>query len=172
VNVTVVTEYRFHRSPDGRVHADSANRGYIFWERYLSVFDSVAVVARVADEVRRGGAPVEGKRVDVIPVPVYVGLRQFLVRSSAVLEAVRKACDRDSAFILRVPGTLAGLAAHHLVRSGRLFAAELVGDPYAVFSPGAVRHPLRAILRLSSRRKRSSTRRPRCLPGRANSRSC
>jgi len=40
VNVDVVLEHRFWRSPDGALWS-STGCGYPFWARYLEVFDSV-----------------------------------------------------------------------------------------------------------------------------------
>ena len=51
------------------------------------------------------------------------------------------------AVILRVPSTLSMLLSGKLFRTGHPYAVEVVGDPYDVFAPGAVRHPLRPFLR-------------------------
>jgi hypothetical protein len=46
MNVVVSCEQHFDRTPDGRIWTDG-QFPYLFWTRYLSVFDSVRVVARV-----------------------------------------------------------------------------------------------------------------------------
>ena len=46
MNVVVTTEQHFDRTPDGRVW-DFGAFSYSFWTRYLAVFDSVRIVARV-----------------------------------------------------------------------------------------------------------------------------
>jgi len=49
MRLSLITEHRFDRTPDGAVWTSTSN-AYPFWARYLSVFDQVNVAARV----RRG----------------------------------------------------------------------------------------------------------------------
>jgi glycosyltransferase involved in cell wall biosynthesis len=49
--------------------------------------------------------------------------------------------------ILRVPSPIATLIAPSLWSKGTAYGVEVVGDPHEVFSPGAVRHPLRPLIR-------------------------
>lgn len=48
MTLVVVLEYRFLRTPDGQVWT-ATKFSYDFWQRYLEVFDSARVVARVQD---------------------------------------------------------------------------------------------------------------------------
>jgi glycosyltransferase involved in cell wall biosynthesis len=60
---------------------------------------------------------------------------------------MREAITGDGALILRVPSPLAGSVAGVLKKSRRPYAVEVLGDPWDVFAPGALRHPLRPFLR-------------------------
>jgi glycosyltransferase involved in cell wall biosynthesis len=148
MDVVVVLEYRFDRTPDGAVWAQTGF-SHRFWQRYLDAFDGVRVVARVRD-VRRvpdDWARSDGAGVTFAAVPHYLGPAQYLLHAGAVGRAARAAVRDGDAVILRVPSTIAGTVAPLLYRTGRPYAVEVVGDPFEVFAPGAVRHPLRPLLR-------------------------
>ena len=148
MRLVVSCEQRYVRTPDGRVWSTTGG-AYDFWQRYLPVFAEVRVVARVAE--RPGRPPdacrVDGEHVTVHAVPHYVGPLQYLRRLRAVRAAVRAAVEPGDAALLRVPSPIGTLLHRHLRRRGRPFGLEVVGDPYDVFAPEALRHPLRPLLR-------------------------
>ncbi|SCF29500.1 glycosyltransferase family 4 protein [Micromonospora mirobrigensis] len=148
MRVVVTTESRFSRTPDGRVWVPHVP-DYRIWQRYLTAFDEVRVVARVRDRSTtvEGMLPVDGDGVTVHPVPYYVGPRQYLQRLSAVRRAIAEAARPEDAVILRVPSTLGSMLAGQRRRQGARYAVEVVGDPYDVFAPGTSGHPLRPLLR-------------------------
>ncbi|MFG1951498.1 glycosyltransferase [Micromonospora sp. NPDC048830] len=148
MRVVVTSEARFRRTPDGAVWTpDGPDHG--FWTRYLAVFDEVRVVARVQDTERAGETArrVDGDRVGVWPLPYYVGPRQYLAARRAVAAAVGEAADARDAVILRVPSAIGTLLAAGRDRRRLPYGLEVVADPYDVFAPGAVGHPLRPLLR-------------------------
>lgn len=147
MRVTVTAEHRFTRTPDGVLWAQGAP--YAFWSRYLSSFDRVRVLARVLDAPAAppGAERVEGDRVEVLPVPHYVGPRQFVLKHRAVVRLLGSALDAEDAVVLRVPSAIGTLAAGLLVRRRRHYALEVVGDPADVFRRGVVDHPLRPLIR-------------------------
>jgi len=148
MNVTVALEHRFLRKPDGTVWTDGPF-GYSFFSRYLTVFDSVRVAARVTDEsdsrshlIRAGGAG-----VSFLPLPYYVGPARYLRRSWSLYRAARSAVRAADAVILRVPSQVAISVASALGKAGHPFGLEVAGDPYDAFAPGSHSHPLRALFR-------------------------
>lgn len=148
MRVCVVLEARFDRTPQGEVYG-TGPLTYDFWKRYLKVFDSVRVVARLrrVQNPRKGLKPVSGPGVDFFPVPYYVGPLQYGMRAISVRRAVRAAVGPKDALILRMPSQLASSITAWLRRSHRPYAVELVGDPYDVFSPGGVDHWARLFFR-------------------------
>ena len=148
MNVCVVTEHRFFQTPDQTVWTDGPF-ARPFWDRYLDVFDEVRAIARVLPVEKREPAwvPANGDRVEFASIPYYVGLYEFARKRAAVIRAVRDAVDPQDAVILRVPSTIAMMLYPHLLRTNHPYAVEGVGDPYDVFAPGAIRHPLRPYLR-------------------------
>ncbi|HUG82758.1 MAG TPA: hypothetical protein VML01_13895, partial [Bryobacterales bacterium] len=77
--VAVFLDQRFHRTPDGRVWTDGAFTRK-FFDRYLTVFESVRVVARVRDvgAIEGDWKPASGERVEFAPVPYYIGMFEYL----------------------------------------------------------------------------------------------
>jgi phosphatidylinositol alpha-1,6-mannosyltransferase len=148
MRVLVALETRFDQTGDGWVWSLPPT-GYTFWDRYLEVFDEVRVVARVRSvaEPSPSMARTDGSGVSFAAVPYFVGPGQYLRRHFAVRRAVRAAIVPASAAILRVPGTLGTVLARAWRATRSPYAAEVVGDPHDVFSPGAVRTPLRALMR-------------------------
>jgi glycosyltransferase involved in cell wall biosynthesis len=148
MRLLVTCEHRFYRTPDGTVWTDS-QCPYGFWRRYLEVFDHVDVLARVAfvEIAKSGWRESSGSHVNFECVPHYVGPWQYLRHRRQVRLAVRRAAERAEAILLRVGSNLAGCLEGYLIDSKRPYAVEVVSDPYDVFAPGAVRHPLRPFFR-------------------------
>jgi glycosyltransferase involved in cell wall biosynthesis len=147
MRVAIVSEHRFHRTPQGFVTAGPFP--YSSWKRYLTVFDSVLIVAR---SVAQEPAPAEALRSDgpgvaFYPLPDYRGPRQFFRKARETRRALLAAIADSDAVILRLPSALACLVGGRLRRTRRPYAVEVVGDPWDALGPGAHRHPLRAFFR-------------------------
>lgn len=148
MKVLVILEAVFHQTPDGRIWS-SGTFTPTFFARYLTVFSQVVVGARVrsAATVPNDYLVLDDPRVTFAPIPWYRGLLGYLRERRRVVTALRQGLDQAEAVILRVPSPLAGRLQPWLDASGRPFAVEVVGDPWDVFAPGVIRHPLRAFLR-------------------------
>ena len=148
MNVVVTLEHRFDSTSDGRVWTQTTF-AHSFWKRYLDVFDHVRVVARVRqvpsvpDDWKRA----DGEGVSFVAVPYYVGPWQYLQRSQQVKRAVQNAVGTNDTVILRVGSQIASCVLPRLRKIGHPYAVEVVSDPYDVFAPGSIRHPLRPLLR-------------------------
>jgi glycosyltransferase involved in cell wall biosynthesis len=148
MNVLVTLAHRFQRTPDGAVWT-LGPFAYSFWERYRTVFDGVRVLARVrevatvAEDWRRA----DGPGVTFAAVPHYRGPWQYLRQARRVRSAVRAAFVPGEAVICRAPGQIADSLVPMLRRLDYPYAVEVVGDPYDVFAPGSIRHPLRPFFR-------------------------
>ncbi len=148
MNVTIALEHHFLRTSDGQVWTQSTF-SYPFWQRYLQVFDSVRVIARVrnVDVAREGWMPATGPAVTFIDIPDYRGPYQYLACWPKVRSLLRAEASESQAVILRVSSTLGSAFVDHF-RRGQPFGVEVVGDPYDVFQPGAVIHSLRPLFRI------------------------
>jgi glycosyltransferase involved in cell wall biosynthesis len=146
MRVTVFAEYRCGLNAQGEVCALNGPGTYPFWQRYHEVFSEVTVAARFSPETITGNR-VTGPGVSFWPMPTYYGAAEYLRVRRELVRSVHAAARGDSAFILRVPSRFGVLAARTLRRMGKPYGIEVVGDPYDVFGPGGMHHPLRPFLR-------------------------
>ncbi len=147
VRVTVTIEYRLERTPDGAVWT-GASFAYPFWSRYLEVFDSVLVLARLRPvaEPRPDARRADGDRVEFAPMPYYVGSLGFVRRWRRLRTAVGAALRPDDAVIMRLPSPVAAAVMPELAPE-RPFGVEVVGDPHEALAPGAMRDVARPLAR-------------------------
>jgi glycosyltransferase involved in cell wall biosynthesis len=148
MRLVVTSEFRFSLAPDGSVWTKVCY-DYSFWQRYLTVFDSVRIAARVNPdpEIDERYKMVSGPQVDFWRLPFYVGPGQFLRRRDAVRESLLSALKQGDALLCRVGSLLADELLPTLWKTGRPYGLEVVGDPYEAMGPGAIRHPLRPLFR-------------------------
>jgi glycosyltransferase involved in cell wall biosynthesis len=148
MDVTVALEARFFVTPDG-VGWASSGMAHKFWRRYLDVFDGVRIVARTVavESPRPAWIRVTGEDVQLVPVPNYLGPWSYLQRHWAFQKAIRSACPKHGAVILRVPSHVGSCLERYLRVNQYPYALEVVGDPQEVFAPGVVDHPLRSLFR-------------------------
>jgi len=129
-------EFRFYRTPENYYYTDSVF-GAEFWERYLTKFSKLLIVARVQDIdcADDDWNRVDSERVSFLPMPYYIGPRQMLLKLPRLnSELARVACLRAH-FILRVPSFIGILLYRKLLQKKKSFSLEVVGDPFDVFTP-------------------------------------
>jgi glycosyltransferase involved in cell wall biosynthesis len=148
MEVTVALEARYAIAPDGSVWSQ-AGMAQRFWERYLEVFDTVRIVARGyhVKQAPEGWLLVTGRDILFHRVPDFHGPWQYLKRYAAIRAAIRAAAPAQGAVILRVGSQIANILERTLHERSYPYALEVVGDPYEVFAPGVVDHPLRLFFR-------------------------
>ncbi len=151
MRVTVSSDHRFALTPDGRAWSQTMFP-YKFWERYLEVFDEVAIVARGSnlDCVTSQWHEVTGPRVSFLPVAHYHGPKQYLRKLRSIRASIQTAYSPGSAFILRMDSKVGSILSPVLWKNRHPYGVEVIGDPWDVFSPGAFKHPLRPIFRWMS----------------------
>ncbi len=151
MDVVITHEHHYQADGKGNVFTDNANStGYKIHKRYLDVFDSVYVIARLQDGITTATEPVTGPGVKFLGLPSYLGLSQFLQRSVQIKSRIRAAVSKQkgrAAFIART-GNMGSLLIKELLKSGHPYGIEVVSDPFDVFAPGAIRHPLRPLFRI------------------------
>ena len=149
MQVTVTLEFRFAQLPDGSLWTPTTFP-YRFWERYLEVFDSVQIVARAqpVDAVPPSWREATGPHVIASAIPYYIGPLQYISRYRPVKRAIFRSFTYGDAVLLRLSSRIGTVMRGELNRRGYPYGVEVVADPYDVFSPGAMRHPLRPFLRM------------------------
>ena len=148
MNVTVTLEQRFDLAVDGSVWTPGQGN-YQFLKRYLEVFDSVKVVARTqrVSQISSGWKRADGERVSFVQVPHYLGPWQYLRRILQIKRLLGTVARSSEAAILHAPSILAAELVATFIDEQHPYALEVVSDPWDVFSPGVIHHPLRAYFR-------------------------
>lgn len=131
-----ITEARFVNK-EGVIYTEGSFTKAL-WDRYLECFDNLYVIARV-----RYDSNFQGKdslissrdRVNFVKVPYYVGASDFSKKYFLVKKELKKICNKNAVYILRVPGLLGNVASRILQKYNKKYGVEVVGDPYDVFAP-------------------------------------
>lgn len=144
----VVIEKRFFACAKGVIWTDNAFP-YAFWERYLTQFSHVNIVARIhfVNEPQKEWNEVLGPKVSFTPLPGYVGLLPFVKSLPATLKQLLHRKGQADRVIYRIPGVLSWL--YHIIawKRNKPYGVEVVGDPSDTFSSGASANPLRPLIR-------------------------
>lgn len=143
----ITSECRFQKDSEGNIVAEGAGEGYSYWSRYLDVFEAVTVIGRLSDSVIPGTKLVEGNNVTFLPIRDYRGPNQYLTSYISIRNSLNEIYDEHAAYIFKVPGHVSTLLYSSIRKRNHPFGLEVAGDPYEVFSSGAVRHPLRPFFR-------------------------
>lgn len=137
--VNIILEFRFYKDESGQVYTD-ASFDYLFWQRYLMVFDDVHIIARAkyvaSADVAENWKKVTGPHVTFTAIPYYHGIANLVKNMPAVIKEIKKivAAD-DNPYILRMPsiiGVLFFMSSRKMSR--RAYGIEMVGDPEEVFN--------------------------------------
>lgn len=148
------TEVRLEKYRNNFFYSDDHSFSPDMFSRYLKIFSTVLIVARVL-KINNIQNPINNKiRVDseninILPLPYYIGPYQYIVNRNNIINTIKTHINNhpDAAAICRVPGTIGTIAAKYLSKQHRPYGVEVVGDPKDVFAPGSFPHPLRRFFR-------------------------
>ncbi len=148
MKVVVSPSARFIITNEGALWGLSPSVGYNNWSRYLDVYDEVNLLVRAE---KRESPPEDavlasGTGVQALPLPFYHGPIQYVQRYRHIQATLKHHIRASRAIVLRLPLTIAS-SIINVLPDGYPYGVEVVGDPYDVFGPGAVRHPLRPVFR-------------------------
>ncbi|MGB3204779.1 MAG: glycosyltransferase family 4 protein [Crinalium sp.] len=154
MHVLVTASARFAITSDGLLWTSNASLGYSFWTRYLDVFDEAHLFVRgqPVSAPPIGWNVASGPGIKLVPLPDFQGAGGFVKNYVNIKKAVRKALVNAEAIQLRLPCHIGGEVGRELP-SQRPYGVEVVGDPYDLFAPGAIQHPLRPFFRWWSPRQ-------------------
>jgi glycosyltransferase involved in cell wall biosynthesis len=148
MRVLVSASARYVITPDGVLWTPNPSLGYRFWTRYLDAFDEVRLLVRAEahSDPPNGWSQASGVGIQACPLPYFVGSVGFMRSYPALRHEIRKALEQTEAVMLRLPCAIGG-EVQRMLAPTQPYGVEVVADPYDTFSPNAVKHPLRPLLR-------------------------
>ncbi len=141
-------EMRFDRTPHGEVWTQAAF-AYPQMTHFLDKFEALQVMARVRDvvSVPADWVRADGPSITYVPLPYFVGPRQYLSKAGEIRQIARETIGENDAVILHIPSQIATLIESVLQQRHHPYGVRVIGNPYDVFAPGTVDHPLRRFFR-------------------------
>lgn len=150
MNVLVTASERFAITSDGSLWTTKGSLGYPLWAGYLEVYDQVYLMARAKfhSTPPPGWVKASGPGIKPVPIPYFVGPSEYVKNYKSIKSAIAKAVAKAEALQLRIPCNI-GTVVYNSLAPRQPFGIEVVADPYDIFAPGSVRHPLRPFFRWS-----------------------
>lgn len=139
-------EQRYYRSTDGKLYsADPATYAYL--RKFLTVFDSVTVLARVRDADRpfTEAQRADGPDVDFAFLPDFRSPIGCVARAPQIRRVTHAEVAKADAVLVRMPGVVSEVVRRAVVAAGARYGVHVVGDPAEVFAPEANSAALRGL---------------------------
>ncbi|MFW3170393.1 glycosyltransferase family 4 protein [Geodermatophilus sp. CPCC 206100] len=146
--LSLFVEARFARDETGGWGAMDPTSGAGTWRRYARGGVALRLVARAKRRTEPGLAALDGTAT-VAPLPYYLGLRGLVPALPRLAAAITGEVARAEVVLLRLPGVVPLLAAAACRLLRRTYSVEVVGDPVAVLTSGALGRPGRALAPLA-----------------------
>lgn len=115
---------------NGRYYASSQEK-YDFFQRYLRVFDTLRIVCRCEEEREAKNGRValdQDKRIEVIPVPMFHGPKQYMLKFVSIGKVIKNVTIGCDAAVLRIPSTIAMRVSKQVLQKSLPYACEVVYD--------------------------------------------
>jgi glycosyltransferase involved in cell wall biosynthesis len=144
----MTSEEHYYAANSGAIYS-SGSANYSSWCRYLEAFDEMVIVARVgsSEGPKNDHERADGPGVSFRALPDYTGPWQHLRARQETQIIARLAVAQCGVYLLRVPGLVSQIVWDEIVRSGKPYALEVVGDPWDALSPGSWSSILRPAFR-------------------------
>lgn len=126
-HVTVCLEHRFFEY-DSNLYTNLAFP-YFYWQDYLNYFDKVTIVARSKKitKLEDGMVKVNGRNVDFISLPYYIGVKEFVKKSPQLSFVLFQTAKNNSHFLLR-SGNSTNILFFFLVFMNKPYIREYPGN--------------------------------------------
>ena len=143
------TEARFIKKNE-LIYSIDGSFTNIILGRYLKVFSSITIFARVledADYHVNEKYLINNDSISFVELPYYIGPFQYIKQQNKIKSIINDNITKDAVYICRVPGQIGKLMASFLHRKNIKYGVEVVGDPWDVFSSGGVKHLFRVFFK-------------------------
>lgn len=142
-----VTDARYHIGSDGNIYAGEMSFNHVLYERYLKSFDKVYIIGRLFESTDNIPKEHIVNNAEILPIPAFDNALEFLKKKKKITEKLKNYLQRNGAVIIRGAGAVGYLASEICKKYKIPYGIEIIGDPYDVFAPGVVKHPLRIVFR-------------------------
>lgn len=141
MKLLVIQEQHFTKKSNGEVWADKQSDRE-FWDRYLSVFDSIVVCARMRYSDSLGVKALRSDRsgVSFVGMPDFRGVAGIVKNYIKIQNALKKAIKEADCVIFRAPSPISMVCYGAVLRSNKPFAVELMNNPNTHFSAQSMHH--------------------------------
>lgn len=147
MDLIFITEARFYKAAQGIYYAGDMSYNNKLWERYLEDFNNVYVVARIFNSNENFDKDFVVDNVHFLPLPSFDGIFSFMKNLFEIKKCLNNYLVPNHAVIIRGGGIL-GYSASKICKNKKIkYGIEVIGDPYEVFAPGVIKHPLRPFFR-------------------------
>ncbi len=145
----VVADAHLYKTPDGKVWTKTIY-GNDFWQRYLEVFDSIDIAARMCEssyEEVKGFLRVDGDNISFKPMPMARGGKEYIKHLPQILKRAREVTKDEVCAIVRLPSIIATFIYPHIVKQKIPHGIEVVANPNETFSNPVIRRILTSQLK-------------------------
>lgn len=155
MRVLVAVDAQLYRLKDGSVWTPSIY-GYDFWERYLQVFDSIVVAARIMNVEDKKNVEnylrSDGKGVTFTALPFARGTKQYILKWLQFMHNASRACEGIQCAVIRLPSIPASFVEHYIWKKKIPYAMEVVVDPQNAYPKGVIQAVLTRHLKRTAMR--------------------
>lgn len=118
----------------GNYYSSTTAFDMTLWDRYLVVFDSIKIIARVEQVDNPNQYLIDDTKVEIIPLHRYKGMIETIKATKYLKKELKRYALPGYAYILRIPGHIGTTFANILKSKGLKYGVEVVGDPWDVMS--------------------------------------
>lgn len=148
MKVLIVVDGHLGRTKEGKIWS-SGIYTYDFFARYLGSFDKVRIAIRIHDIESNKKYPnlCSGVDIEFFAIEEFKGPMEYFKKYFSIRRKMQeyfKGCDCG---IFRIPSTVGYQFLHNFQKTKKPYAVEVVVDPWDFAAKGALKTPLRPIIR-------------------------
>lgn len=149
MSVFFFTDARFYKTPDGAIYSGEYSFSDVLWTRYLNALGEVFIIARMFEVDEFLNKKHRVQKATILPIIPFESPITFLKNKKKIevkmMEYYRQ--YQPKTIIVRGAGSIGYLAAILCYKNKIKYGIEVIGDPYDVYAPGVIKHPLRLLFR-------------------------
>lgn len=137
----VVTDAHLYKTPDGKVWTKTIY-GNDFWGRYLNIFDSIDIAARMCKATYKdvdGFLRVDGEGIDFRPMPMARGGKEYIKHMPEIFNCAKQVVKDERCAIIRLPSIIGTFIFPQIQKAHIPYGIEVVANPNETFSNPVIR---------------------------------